>query len=73
MTVEGAEGLFHEPTRVALAVGDTATLLTLWGQEPCEVLQLTTDKSGNGFPMVVVRTRNGDVVTVNRSSLQETP
>ena len=65
------EGLFEEPTRVPLAPGDHATLLTMWGQEPCVVLKVGIQST---FPMVQVRTESGDVVTVNRSSLvtQET-
>lgn len=65
-----SEGLFAEPTRVPLRRGDTAVLLTMWGQEECTVVRCF---HADTFPMVTVRTTSGDTVTVNRSSLQEKP
>lgn len=62
-----SEGLFEEPTRVPLRPGDHAVVHTMWGDEPCTVV---TSGTVDGFPMVTVKTRSGDTVTVNRASLE---
>lgn len=63
----GGEGLFEEPERSPLSVGDRAQVLTIWGLEPCRVEAIGRD--ADGWPMVTVTTRSGDRVTVARSSI----
>lgn len=64
----GEDGLFDEPEPRPLKINDMVTLLTIWGEEACRVVDMGTIK---GFPMVSVRTKSGDTITVNRSSIKE--
>jgi hypothetical protein len=66
MTVD--EGLFEEPERQPINVGDRVTLLTIWGEEECRVEHIGTDV--DGWPMVTVTTTSGDRVTVSRARLR---
>lgn len=65
------DGLFEEPQRHPINVGDRVTLRTIWGEEKCRVEHVGHDR--DGWPMVTVTTASGDRVTVSRSSLIEAP
>ena len=64
------DGLFEEPARQPLSIGDKVVLRTIWGEEPCTVHELGTV---DGWPMVTVKTKSGDTVTVSRANVREMP
>lgn len=62
------EGLFEEPAREQLNVGDRVILRTVWdGQEKGHVEAMGHD--ADGWPMVTVTTSRGHRVCVSRTSV----
>lgn len=58
------EGLFEEPERVQLRKGDKVVVIAMDGDHRGKVDQVT---KVNGYPMVVVKTYDGEVITINRA------
>jgi len=59
------DGLFPPPPAEVIRKGDTVVVRTIWGEEPCRVEDVRSDR--DGWPIVTVTSRSGDRMTVSRA------
>ena len=68
MSTEPDWGLFPEPQRVQLGLGDRVEVQTMWGREHGEVVRTGVDK--DGWPFVELSMDHGDRIFLNVARVQ---